>query len=119
MDTYNELIPGPGQLSATLLIEYATPEERNVQLRALIGLESHIWLVISDTGDTEPVPARFDDRQIATDRISSVQHLKFQLSGKQIRQWSSGTKIVVDHPAYRAKQVLTPAVLEELASDFL
>jgi len=42
--TYNELIPGPGELSATLLIEYETAEERAVQLRALLDLECHIWL---------------------------------------------------------------------------
>jgi hypothetical protein len=28
LDTYNELIPGPNELSASLLIEYETPAER-------------------------------------------------------------------------------------------
>ncbi len=29
VETYNELIPGAGELSATLLIEYETPAERD------------------------------------------------------------------------------------------
>ena len=35
VDTYNELIPFRGELSATLLIEYDSPEERNVALHDL------------------------------------------------------------------------------------
>ena len=66
--TYHELIPGAGELSASLLFEYETPAERDVWLRALLGLERHIWI---ETGG-QRAPARFDDRQISTDRPSSV-----------------------------------------------
>ena len=31
---------------------------------------------------------RFDDRQIATDRISSVQYVKFRLSEAQQKSWN-------------------------------
>src|SRR5580704_2026507 len=33
IDTYNELIPGPGEISATLLIEFAEAKERDAALR--------------------------------------------------------------------------------------
>ncbi len=48
VETYNELIPGPGQLSASLLSEYDTPEERDVHLRELLGIENTFgwWWVI-------------------------------------------------------------------------
>ena len=61
--------------------------------------------------------ARFDDRQIASDRISSVQYLKFQLSPEQIRRWKEGAKLTADHPNYRAERVLREAEIEELAAD--
>ncbi|MCH7979786.1 MAG: DUF3501 family protein [Acidobacteria bacterium] len=61
--------------------------------------------------------ARFDDRQIASDRISSVQYLKFQLSPEQIRRWREGAKLVADHPSYRAARVLREAEIDELAAD--
>ncbi len=114
--TYNELIPQPGELSATLLIEYASAEERDVKLRELLGLEKHIWLAVNGTAR---IPARFDERQIATDRLSSVQYVKFRLSEEQVERWRQGVSLICDHPAYRAERVLTKAELEELGQDLV
>jgi hypothetical protein len=112
--TYNELIPGPGELSASLLIEYETPEERDVWLRALRGLERHVWL---ETGGLR-TPARFDDRQISTERLSAVQYLKFQLTPEQVAAFPHKATLVVDHPEYHAEQELTAEQRQELAADF-
>jgi hypothetical protein len=112
--TYNELIPGPGELSASLLIEYEAPAERDVWLRALLGLEHHIWIEVGG----QRAPARFDDRQISTDRISSVQYVKFQLRPEQVAAFSQGARIIVDHPQYSVEQTLTPEQLKELVTDF-
>jgi hypothetical protein len=114
VETYNELIPGRNQLSACLLIEYDTPESRAVWLRELLSLEKHIWLA---AGSTPPAPASFDTRQIATDRISAVQYLKFALSPEQAAAFAGGARIIVDHPKYRAEAVLTAGQLAELAGD--
>jgi hypothetical protein len=84
VETYNELIPLPGELSASLLIEYDSPEERDVALRDLIGLENHVWLAV---GNYPRAQARFDTRQISTDRISSVQYVKFPLSPEMRVEW--------------------------------
>ena len=37
LSAYNPLIPQPGELSATIMFEYATAEERRVQLPRLAG----------------------------------------------------------------------------------
>jgi hypothetical protein len=113
--TYNDLIPATGELSACLLIEYETPEERDVWLRNLLGLEHRIWL---ETGG-QRAKAKFDDRQISTDRLSSVQYIKFQLSPAQVAAFPREAMIVVDHPKYLAKEKLTPAQLQELAADLV
>ncbi len=115
VDTYNELIPMPGQLSASLLIEYDSPEERDVALRELIGLEDHVWIAV---GGYPPAKARFDTRQISTDRLSSVQYIKFPLSPEMRAHWNEGARILIDHPKYGAEQPLTQAQLQELANDF-
>ena len=114
VETYNELIPGVDQLSACLLIEYETPELRDVWLRELLGLEHHIWVEVPGFGRAKAV---FDDRQIASDRISSVQYIKFQLTPEQAAAFPQGASIVVDHPKYSFVQPLTPAQLEELSAD--
>lgn len=114
LETYNELIPGKGELSASLLIEYETPAERDVHLKQLLGLDKHIWI---EAGG-ERTAATFDDRQIGDTRISSVQYVKFHLSPVQVADWPNGAAIVVDHPYYNFRRTLTAAELEELAPDF-
>lgn len=114
IDTFNELLPGTNELSATMLVEYPTPAERDVKLREMLGIENHLWLRV---GNAAPVQARFDTRQIATDRISSVQFVRFVLTPEQATRWSEGATLIVDHPAYTAAHVLTPTQLTELASD--
>jgi hypothetical protein len=115
VDTYNELIPFRGELSATLLIEYDSPEERQVALHDLVGLENHVWIAVADEA---PTPARFDTRQISTDRLSSVQYIKFPLTPEQRGRWGQGARLVIDHPKYAAETALTGEQLVELANDF-
>ncbi|MBI4874574.1 MAG: DUF3501 family protein [Acidobacteria bacterium] len=114
VETYNELIPAAGELSACLLIEYESPGLRAVWLRKLLGLERHVRIEIEGAGRAQ---ARFDDRQIATDRISAVQYVKFPLTAAQVRAFPRGAKIVIDHPEYPAETVLSAAQLAELAQD--
>jgi Protein of unknown function (DUF3501) len=114
LNTYNELISGPGELSASLLIEYDTPEERNVWLRDLLGLENHVWVQI---GNHPPARARFDTRQIATDRISSVQYIKFIVGAGAAKSVRDGVRVFVDHPKYQASTTLNAAQVSALAED--
>jgi hypothetical protein len=114
LDTYNEQIPASNELSATLLIEYETSEERDIWLRKLLGLEDHVWLGTEGQGRAR---ARFDGRQIATDRLSSVQYIRFPLTEPQAAAFPRGARILVDHPAYVASTVLTPAQLEDFGQD--
>lgn len=118
--TYNELLAGDGELSATLLIEYAEAAERDVKLRALVGLEQGgIRLVV---GKLPGVVAQFDQRQVDDERISAVHYLKFAL-GREARHLfrseglAGNVRLVVDHPAYRSETVLMPAQVLALSSD--
>lgn len=114
LETYNELIPKANGLAASLLIEYETPELRAVWLHKLLGLENHIWFEVGGSR----VKAKFDTRQIATDRISSVQYISFQFAAQQAAAFSQGASLLVDHPDYNVSHKLTPEQLKELASDF-
>jgi hypothetical protein len=79
LETYNELLGGPGELSATLLIELTDPAERDVKLRQWLGLPGHLYLELEGG---QRVRARFDARQVGEDRLSSVQYLKFDVGGR-------------------------------------
>jgi hypothetical protein len=114
LETYNELIPAQGELSACLLIEYETPAERDVHLKQLLGLHEHIWI---EAGG-ERSRCKFDDRQIGETRLSSVQYVKFTLTPAQQAAFPKGASIVVDHPYYHFTHPFTSAQLAELAADF-
>lgn len=116
-EAYNPLIPNGRELSATLMFEYETEEERAIWLSRLVGIDDHIWLHV---GDTPPVKAVLDNAQVSPTRISSVQYVKWPLSGRQIDLVKTpGTvlRIVLDHPEFSAQAVLGEDTRAELASD--
>jgi len=115
VETYNELIPPAGGLSACLLIEYSAAEERDAKLRELLGLEDHVFLAVAGL---PPSKAVFDARQIASDRVSAVQYIRFELTAEQRAGWGEGVRLVVDHPHYRAETLLSPEQAAELERDF-
>jgi hypothetical protein len=78
IDTYNELLGGPGELGCTLLIEIDDPAERSAKLSAWHGLPTHIYLGLPDG---RRVYAAMDARQEDERRISAVHYLKFALGG--------------------------------------
>jgi hypothetical protein len=117
--TYNELLPPPGGLGASLLLEIEDPAQRDRELRALLGVERHVWLHV---GDLPAVPGVFDTRQIGDDRVSSVQYVTFALGDAHRRLWpglghSGQIRLRVDHPHYRHETVLPRSVAAALAED--
>src|SRR5512138_455582 len=46
LETYNELLGGPGELGVTLLIEIPDPEERDRRLREWLELPAHLYLAL-------------------------------------------------------------------------
>jgi Protein of unknown function (DUF3501) len=79
LDTYNELLGGPGELGCSLLIELVEPSERDAKLRAWRELPAHLYAKLPDG---RHVRARYDDRQVGDDRLSSVQYLKFAVGAE-------------------------------------
>src|SRR5262245_1385814 len=67
IDTYNELIPETGGVSATMLVEYEDAAERVAATKRLVGLEKHLFLKLGD----KRIPLGFDDRQMSSERVST------------------------------------------------
>ena len=114
---YNALIPRTGELSATMMLEYAQADERARMLRQLVGLEHHVWLHI---GDTSPILARFDRTQLHEHKVSSVQYLKFEISHEQraaLQTDGTVVRLVIDHPSYGAQAVLSEETRKAIAHD--
>ncbi|HEX3896471.1 MAG TPA: DUF3501 family protein [Rudaea sp.] len=119
LDAYNPLIPDGTNLKATMLIEFADPDERAKRLIEMHGIENKIAMSV---GDLQPVIAIADeDLDRSTDQKTSAVHfMRFELSAPHIAAFKQGDRIVVsvDHPAYRGEIVLSADSVRALAADF-
>ena len=76
IDTYSELLPGPGELSATLFIEITNAAQRREALTQLAGIEKNVSLQIGGLR----IPAedkRPFDRIYERPQASCVYYLRF------------------------------------------
>jgi hypothetical protein len=112
LDTYNELLGARGELGCSLLIEIPEPAERDRRLREWLELPSHLYVKL---GDGTKVRARFDPRQVGTDRLSSVQYLKFDVGGRTPVAVGSDLPQLAVESALDADQ--RAALAADLASD--
>ncbi len=108
LDTYNELLGGRGELGATLLIGIPDEAERAVKLREWLALPKHLYLALEDGTKVRP---SYDARQIGTDRLSSVQYLKFDVRGRT--PVAAGS----DLPQLRGETALSREQRDALAAD--
>ncbi len=122
LDTYNELVPGAGEISCTLMVEIPDKDEREAFLVAAKGLEKHVSLV----GGSQRMGARSIDRGGTDARTTAVHYLRFTLPpglAAALHGAATGSdtvthlEIVVDHPAYEARAPLPLETILELGED--
>ncbi len=117
IETYNDLLPGAGQLSLTVFVEIANREVRERMLVELEGLESTIGLEV----DGELFPATGAPSVGAVPgRTTAVHYLKVTLSKEasaKLRARKAKAALVIAHPRYEARAELGPATLDKLADD--
>jgi hypothetical protein len=119
LDVYNELMPGSGELSATLFVEIPELSRIREELDRLVGIHEHLWLVLGDDDDEQLLPASFDERQLEEERISAVHYVRFSLAPPVVERLARGDllRLRIDHPNYRAEGEVRPEARESLLRD--
>tara|TARA_B100000945_G_C20351854_1_gene582669 strand:- start:422 stop:973 length:552 start_codon:yes stop_codon:yes gene_type:complete len=108
--TYNELLGDTGELGCTLLIEIDDSEEREEKLTQWLDLPKHLYISLEDK---TKIRASFDDRQVGSARLSSVQYIKFNTEGKV------PVAVGSDLPLLETETVLTFDQKEALSEDLI
>jgi hypothetical protein len=108
LDTYNELLGGPGELGCSLLVELQDPAERDAKLRTWLALPERLYAKLPDG---RKVRAIYDRRQVGDDRLSSVQYLKFPVGDE------APVAIGCDLEGLEVETVLTPTQRAALQAD--
>ena len=117
IDVYNELLPGPNEVSATLFLEVTDLAEVQPTLDRFIGLDEPGRLVLA--AGPERSPARFAAGQSREDRISAVHYIRFPLPPAARDAITGGGPVTlsIDHEGYRASVPLPEETVAELARD--
>jgi hypothetical protein len=118
LDVYNELMPGPRELSATLFVEITEPGRIRAELDRLIGIDEHVFLVLGSGAAERALRASFDAGQMEEDRISAVQYIRFALDERDVAALAEPIRaaIRISHPNYGHEAELPPAVRESLVA---
>jgi hypothetical protein len=119
VETYNDLIPEPGELSATLMIELTSEPALREWLPKLVGVERHVSIGLPDGSRVGGSVSEDDEQRLTRDDITAAVHfLKFRFSDEQIDMFASGpAHVVVDHPEYDYDSELTPEQHAQLLGD--
>jgi hypothetical protein len=117
IETYNQLIPDPGELSGTFFIEIDDTATLREWLPKLVGIQDHVAIGVAD----EIVRAQPQDTERLTreETTTTVHYLKFAFTPQQQEAFAdSKVRVIVDHPSYQAEVTLSDEQRTELAGDF-
>lgn len=119
LDAYNPLIPDGSNFKATMMIEYATAEERARALAKLRNIEDHMFVEVE--GQARVFAIADEDLERSNDeKTSAVHFLRFELNPPMQAALKGGAqlKIGCDHPGYLTQVgELAPETLASLVKD--
>jgi hypothetical protein len=117
LDTYNQLIPGPNELSGTLFVEIDNKERLYEWLPKLVGIQRAVSIWLHD-GSSVPSTPEDEERLTREETTTTVHYLKFRFTPEQVDAFAAGpVRIVVDHPNYNAVVELAEEQRSELVED--
>lgn len=119
LETYNELVPEDGELSATFFIEIDDDEALRYWLPRLTNIEGHVMFVVGE--DVIPGVEQNAERLTRDDITSTVHYMKWKFTPEQQQAFADPdvrVRIVIDHPEYQVDIALTPEQRDELVGDF-
>jgi len=120
IDVYNELIPGPGELSATLMIEIEDKQRIKPELDRFMGIDEgdHVWLQIGHGDASWAVSGLFEAGHSKEDKLAAVHFVRFAVPPAARAALAIGpAAIAVEHPNYRARTELSAELRAALAED--
>jgi hypothetical protein len=119
LDTYNPLIPEPGQVSATMLIEVTDECELREWLPRLVGIETEVELRLAGGSIVRGAADEDHLRQLTRAGITAAVHyVHWALTPDQVDELAAGpVTLAVTHAQYSHQVVLDEAARAELEVD--
>ena len=118
LDVYNALMPGSGELSATLLIEITEPERMKEWLDVFMGLDHGDTVAIR--AGSEQVFGEFEGGHSHETKISAVHFVRFRPTPSMTAAFADlrqSVMLMVHHHEYHAEVPVPGSMREEWLSD--
>jgi hypothetical protein len=115
IEVYNELIPGPRELSATLFLEIEDQTHLRDELLKFLGIDEAVFFKVGACS----VHGRFEEGRSKEDKISAVQYVKFPFDDEALQAFTQGQKaeIRIEHPNYQASAPIEADTRASLLQD--
>jgi hypothetical protein len=119
LDTYNPLIPEPGELTATLFVELDSKDAMMEWLPKLVGIERSLKLRLPNGDIVAATPDEDHAAQLTREDITaSVHYIRFRLPPEQVEAFARGQVVLaVAHPNYNAETILGDETQASLLAD--
>jgi hypothetical protein len=116
--TYNEQLPGPGELSATLLIEVVDADNVKSVMDRFQGIDrgKSVWLEVG----RHRVAGTFEQGRSKEDKISAVHYVRFQIPDvvkADLANLQIPMEVVIHHSSYQAKAQVPAKMRQSLLDD--
>jgi len=118
LDVYNAILPAPGELSATLLIEITDEANIKERLDEFMGLDHGEKVAI--VADGEEAFGEFEGGHSHETKISAVHFVRFRLTASMqaaVADLTKSVAICVSHGTYREEVPVSGSMREEWLSD--
>ena len=118
VEVYNALLPQPGELSATLMIEIEDAAQIKPVLDKLLGIDTRGYVTL--TVGSRVIPGDFEAGHSDEERgkLSAVHFVRFALPPEARASFAtSEVVLVVEHPNERARTVLSDGTKLSLLGD--
>src|SRR5881396_867063 len=118
VEVYNALLPGPGEVAATMLIEITESSQIKPVLDKLLGIDTRDYVKL--TVGPHVVVGDFESGHSDEERgkLSAVHFVRFKLAPEARRIFREAeVALVVEHPNERARTVLADETTRALLHD--
>jgi hypothetical protein len=120
LDTYNPMVPEPGQLCATVFIELTSDDQVREWLPKLVGIERSLHIQLVDGSIVRSITDEQHGSQLTREHVTAAVHyVRFQFTAQQVQSFQAPVILASDHPNYAEAAELLPETIAELRTDLV
>ena len=119
IDTYNPMIPDPGQLTATVFLELTSDDQMREWLPKLVGIERSFAIVLPSGDRVRSITEEAHAGQLTREETTAAVHyIRFEFTPEQVESFATGpVRVDIDHPDYLEAVELSESTHAELLTD--